>query len=228
MTVIVIRHLTKGNRDRAIYRGQSTIGYNAAARVVMLVGRNPENPNERVLAVIKNNLAPQASAIAFDIAEGGHFFWRGETDVTAEALLSPDEGSEAQSALSEAQSALEEARAFLTGVLAGGPAESGKVLKQAKALGISDRSLKRAKAVEGIKARRHGEQGKRGGGVWSWEVPLGGSKSTIKDANNGNMAPLIHTVSEDGKSRTNVGTLNPPERGTAVKDKEDEEGQWTG
>src|SRR3989442_136267 len=66
VALIAIRHLTKGARDRAIYRGQGSIAYTAAARVVHLVGVDPNNDKQRVIACIKNNLALHPPALAFE------------------------------------------------------------------------------------------------------------------------------------------------------------------
>ncbi len=59
VAVVAVRHLTKGGRDKAIYRGLGGIGYTAAARSVLLVGKNPNHPTERVVVCIKHNLAPR-------------------------------------------------------------------------------------------------------------------------------------------------------------------------
>jgi hypothetical protein len=63
---VVIRHLTKGGRDKSIYRGIGSIDMTAAARSVIMVGRNPETPDEgRVLCHIKSNLAPLGEPQAY-------------------------------------------------------------------------------------------------------------------------------------------------------------------
>ena len=224
VTVIVIRHLTKVGRDRAIYRGQGTIGYAAAARVVMLVGRNPENPYERVVAVIKNNLALHPASIAFEIGADGQFFWCGETAVTADALLAPEASIEQQSAQAES-------RDFLTEILDDGPVESDEVLKMAKAVGLAERTVKRAKASLHIKARRIGKPGMRGGGVWAWELPSTSGLPVIKrakDANKENPAPLINSVSDDASKRDTLGTLNISEEEPAAIYEAEQVGEWRG
>jgi len=155
-----IRHLTKSPRDRAIYRGQGSIAYCAAARTVHLVGVNPNDPTERVITCIKNNLAPEPPSLAFEITEG-RFLWRGETSVSAAALLAPDSGPEERGALAEAQD-------FLRDLLTAGAVDAEEGWRQARKLGIAERTLKRARAALGIKARR---EGFGPGGRWVWEAP---------------------------------------------------------
>lgn len=159
VAILCIRHLTKGGRDRAIYRGQGSIAYTAAARVVHLVGVNPDNPQERVIACIKNNLAPQPPAIAFAVAEG-RFLWRGETSVTAAAMLAPD-GDEGE------RSAVEDAMGYLRESLSGGPMDQKQMQREARDAGITDRTLRRAKARLNVTSKREGGLGPAGRWVWS-------------------------------------------------------------
>jgi hypothetical protein len=163
VAIICVQHLTKGGRDRPIYRGLGSIAYIAAARVVLLVGQNPDDERERVLVPIKNNLGRLPSALAFEIKDG-RFLWRGESSVTAEALLAPRGGHKEQSDLSEAI-------AFLEQALADGPRKAKELLREASDAGISPTTLKRAKKARGAGARRRQEGfgGKRG--YWEWFLP---------------------------------------------------------
>ena len=43
VTLLAIQHLTKGQRDKAIYRGQSSIAFLATARSVLFLGTDPED-----------------------------------------------------------------------------------------------------------------------------------------------------------------------------------------
>jgi hypothetical protein len=160
VAIVCIRHLTKSGRDRAIYRGQGNIAYTAAARVVHLVGVNPDDPQERVLVCIKNNLILEPPALAFELTEG-RFLWRGETSVTAAALLRPESDDGEGSALAEAED-------FLRELLTDGPVDAEEGWRQARKVGIAERTLKRARAVLAIKARR---EGFGPNGRWLWEAP---------------------------------------------------------
>lgn len=160
VAILAIRHLTKSPRDRAIYRGLGTIGYTAAARVVHLVGVNPKKPQERVITCIKNNLALHPPAIAFEVTGDGCFYWKGETDVTAETLLGPEPSGEERGALGEAE-------AFLRVALLEGPRKVEDLKKEAKDAGIAPRTLERAKYSLGISSRKEGGTGE----PWTWGLP---------------------------------------------------------
>jgi hypothetical protein len=163
VAAVCVHHLTKGGRDRPIYRGQGSIGYTAAARVVLLVGQNPDNERERVLVPVKNNLAPMPPAVAFEIKDG-RFLWRGETPVTAEALLAPKGGD-------EERSELDEAIAFLEQALHDGPRKVKELFREANDAGISESTLKRAKRKRGVECRRRQEGFGGAKGYWEWCLP---------------------------------------------------------
>ncbi len=165
LIVLPILHLTKSARDRAIYRGQGSIAYAAAARVVMLAGVNPTNPHERVLSWVKNNLAPPAPSLLFEIQAGGRFRWGDETDVTPAALLAPDE--------QEDGSVLKEAEALLNALLADGPMPAKEAKREAREAGVSERSLIRAKEKLGITSNKRGMYG-----PWYWSLASHDSKAT--------------------------------------------------
>jgi hypothetical protein len=162
VTVIPLRHLTKGARDRAIYRGAGSIGYTAAARSVLLVGRDADT-QQHVILCIKHNLAPESPAVAYEIDEAGCFSWTGEVDITADRILSPDPTSAERGSRDEAIEFLKEA-------LADGPCLAVEVLNQARRLGIADRTLQRARQDLGVKAVPFYEQGKRGSAGWKWQL----------------------------------------------------------
>src|SRR5262249_26566324 len=63
--ILLIRHLNKLLGGLALYRGGGSIGFLAACRSGWLVGRDPQEPGRRVLAQVKNNLAPPQPSLAF-------------------------------------------------------------------------------------------------------------------------------------------------------------------
>ncbi len=166
IAVLCIRHLTKSSRDRAIYRGQGSIAVTAAARVAHLIGKNPHNKDERIIACIKNNLAPFPPSFAFEFLEG-RFLWKGETTVSPESLLGPE-------ATEEELSAVDEAKGFLRDALNNGARRASEIFEEAKSANIAERTLKRAKEKMKINARKDGF-GKEG--YWIWELP-----TTAKEA----------------------------------------------
>lgn len=195
VTIIAIRHLTKGQRDRAIYRGQGGIAYAAAARVVLLAGLNPANPLEGVLAVLKNNLAPKPPALTFSITEG-RFLWGAETDVTPAALLAPDAPQEERMTRDDAEGLLRE-------LLTNGPLPVKEVESEAKSAGISWRTVERAKAALNIRASRVQEGFGGGRGHWVWALPTQVRQPSYRDV----VAPLCEAESDRRADGQEVGAL---------------------
>ncbi|MDA2928503.1 AAA family ATPase [Acidobacteria bacterium AH-259-O06] len=148
--IVCIRHLTKGNRGKSIYRGIGSIDLTAAARSVLLIGKNPGIPEpfvtKSVLLHIKHNLTGQGQTLGFEIREG-LFYWTGQSEATAGEILAPEPSP-------EELSAIEEALRFLKEALADGPVKSTSLDSQRRSLGISERTLLRAKKQLGVKAFR--------------------------------------------------------------------------
>ena len=156
VALICIRHLTKSGRDSPLMRGLGSIGYTGAARTVHLVGKNPQNESERVIICIKNNLAPDTPAIAFEITPDRQFHWKGETALTAADLfaLAPE---------TDDKTDLDDAKEFLESILADGPKAAGKTIKEARKAGIAERTLRRAREAMGIHPRKESDS-------WVWEL----------------------------------------------------------
>jgi RecA-family ATPase len=70
--VLVIAHLNKGQNTHALQRIGGSIGLAAAARSVLLLGRDPDDPkgergSQRVLAHVKSNLGPHDPSLRYTI-----------------------------------------------------------------------------------------------------------------------------------------------------------------
>ena len=168
VTVVVVRHLRKTSAGgNALYRGSGSIGFIGAARVGLLVASDPNNDRLRVLCQTKNNLGPLAPTLGYSVVAAGascRIEWRGVVDVTAAQITAASELT------SEDRGPRQDAEAFLSELLSGGPRPSSEVFSEARAAGVSDRTLKRAKASLGVRAHKLG--GHFGGDpAWYWELP---------------------------------------------------------
>jgi RecA-family ATPase len=165
--IVVIRHLTKSGGNDPIRRGGGSIGIIGAARSGMLVAKDLDDEDLRILSMSKSNLAAPAPSLIFTLeeAENGavQVAWLGESDLTAAELLG---------ARSDEQQppAVEAAEEFLRSLLADGPVPQREVQAAAREAGISMRTIKRAKEELGVDSVAVREEGKRGIQGWSWSL----------------------------------------------------------
>lgn len=160
--IVVVRHLNKtvltGN---PLYRGGGSIGIIAAARSGLLVGRDPEDETgaRRILVSTKCNLAIPPAALAYRLESTlngvARVVWEGPVDCDARQLLD-DEGG--------ALTKRDRAKDFLRDLLSDGPIRATEVFASAKAEGLSERTVNRAKAELRIRAERQSE------GHWTWSL----------------------------------------------------------
>ena len=147
--IVAVRHLNKTSGGNPLYRGGGSIGIIGAARCGLLLAADPDDPERRILAATKGNLARPPASLAFRLedvpgADVARVVWAGESRWSAAALLrAADEGEEDRSALADA-------RAFLRAALADGPRPAKEVQAEAAARGISQRTLVAARKAEGI------------------------------------------------------------------------------
>jgi hypothetical protein len=161
--VLLVRHLNKAGRGRALYRGLGSIGLVAACRSAWLVARDPRCPGRRVLAQLKNNLAPPQPSLAFEIqpTEAGPpaLAWLGQTDLTADTLLT-DARPQAHPR--------DSARQFLLEMLHDGPRTARDLWQRAVIEGLTRRTLQRARSDLDIRSVRVHEGGKT---ICYWLLP---------------------------------------------------------
>jgi hypothetical protein len=89
--VVLIRHLNKSGDIHSLYRGGGSIGFQAACRSSWLVALDPGDPKRRILAQVKNNLAPYQPSLVFQVenspAAPPTLTWLGESTLLAGQLL---------------------------------------------------------------------------------------------------------------------------------------------
>ena len=142
--VVIIGHMNKSTSSKGLYRSLGSIDITAVARSVLLIGRVKDEPLIRVMTQIKNNLAPEGQAIAFEMAADGGVRWIGHYDITSDDLLSG--GSHAN------DSKVEQARDLLRDALTPNPIPCVDGYALCKKSGISKRTTETAKRLEGIKS----------------------------------------------------------------------------
>jgi hypothetical protein len=160
-----VSHLNKGGEGNALYRIMGSLAFVALARGTFLLTHDKETPERRLLLPIKNNLSKVRTGLAFSLVgnENGlpTLAWEEDAvDVTASDALAP-------SLKENNESKLEAVRRWLKAELADSPAWEKTIEKNAKALSISIKTLRRAKGELDIKSKKHPSSGK-----WAWFLPI--------------------------------------------------------
>jgi hypothetical protein len=156
-SVVVLRHLTKGSGS-AIYRGQGSIAFSGAARVVMSVGVDPNDTETRAVAITKINFAKPPRALTFRIEERpkgkSAFIWGEFVDLTSQEIM--DAASEAR-AEGRVGTGIQDAMEFLEAELKGHTLDAAKLKRMAEKRSISPKMLERASAKMGIEKKVTGK-----------------------------------------------------------------------
>lgn len=153
--IVAIRHWTKAPGGRAKHRGQGNVDFTAAARSALSIGESPEDDTLRIMAHAKSSLSKSGVSIVFSIHDEG-LQWCGTSTLTA------DELSAAQPQRHHHQR--KDAMEWLKDYLRDGPQPSSMVIHAAEAVGIPERTLRRAKEhlhVLAIQEER----------IWYWRLP---------------------------------------------------------
>jgi hypothetical protein len=164
--VLIVAHLNKRQSDDPLQRLGGSVGIPAAARSVLLLGRDPadaegEHGSQRVLAHVKSNLSRPAPSLSFAVEnmtlessateelETARIVERGESHFVGRDLLAPATGAGRSSKLGLGVD-------LLKNQLAGGPQPVKRLEEAAKAAGISVSTLNRAKSTLGLKPEKVG------------------------------------------------------------------------
>lgn len=162
--IVVVRHLNKGSSPNPLYRGGGSIGIIGAARSGLLVAKDPEDPETKILCQTKSNLSKEAISLAFRVegneAGATRIAWIGQSDATAQDLLNSE--SESRSIGPGAR-----AREFLRIVLVDGPGPAAEIIKKASDSGIAENTLYRAAEKLDVRKWKEGFNPSR----WFWELP---------------------------------------------------------
>jgi hypothetical protein len=159
VAVMVLRHLTKSTKEKALYRGQGSIGFTAMARIVVSVGAMPEDTETKVFGITKLNVARHPPSITFTIDSlpdekerkglskltfGGFVNLNSEQFINVPSTIGGEKG---------------EAAKFLIKELISGPVMSKALVTSAESRGISQATLYRAAQSLGVvrKIVGHGE-----------------------------------------------------------------------
>jgi hypothetical protein len=143
-------------------QASAAIALSAAARSILLMGTDPQEPkHRRIVSHLKSSLIERGPSLVFELREG-QFQWVGESPLSADDLLSAAMPHDERARLDEAVD-------FLADTLNDGERPTTEILAEAKRIGLSESTLRRAKEQLGVRAMRAsaagGERGQGGVGV---------------------------------------------------------------
>lgn len=146
--IVMVGHMNKASGSKGIYRGLGSIDITAVARSVLLVGRIKGNPSVRIMAQVKNSLAMEGKSIAFEIHENSAVHWIGEYDITVDELLNGESIPGESGKVPVVMEKLKE-------LLCDGELPCVQIYEVFRNMGVSKRSVDRAKKSLGIESVKH-------------------------------------------------------------------------
>lgn len=181
--IIGVRHIgkSKGNGD-ARAAGLGSISWRAAARSVLMVGKDEET-GEIGIVHTKSNLAEKSkTAIGFEI-RNGQFLWCDKpSSLTAERMLSIPKDDETKAEQTEAVEFLREA-------LKVGERNSKEVQKELRENGITQYAFRKAKTMLGVKSSK---KGGNFGGEKGWFIRLPETEVDDSDVEDADSSDVRH------------------------------------
>jgi hypothetical protein len=164
--VLMVRHLRKGASDKAIRRGQGSMGIVGAARTGWLAGPHPADPTLRILAVTKTNITDPPPSLGYRIARGPTDLpvveWTGVVDLSADVVGGkpprPPAGLKPR----------DRAGMWLHAELRNGPRRATELFTAAAEAGIPEKTLKRAKEMMQVQSHQVRQKGRA---EWYWYDP---------------------------------------------------------
>jgi putative DNA primase/helicase len=156
--ILIVAHLNKGQGTDPLQRLGGSIGIPAAARSVLPLGRDPDDPDgeqgrQRVLAHVKSNVSELSPSLRFKIETGCADDTRAETARIVQTGISTYTGSDLLvSDRRERGSKLAEAVAYLDRALADGPRPVQELKAEGEQFGIAEQTMVRAKQTLGVES----------------------------------------------------------------------------
>jgi AAA domain/DnaB-like helicase N terminal domain len=145
--LLILRHFAKSTSGSPINRGLGSIDLTGAARTELHAGRRDQ---QSAMVHAKTNIGEIGESIGFEI-KAGVFRWTGATSISALDLA-------ASGMAEEDRDAINEAAQYLADTLKGGAKPAGEIFTEAKDLGLSTASIRRAKLRLGVKSRKKAGQ----------------------------------------------------------------------
>ena len=152
--IVLIGHLNKNEGTKGLYRSLGSIDVVAAARSVLQVDRDQNDPDIRVVHQIKNSLAPSGAEIKFEIRPETGFKW-----LNVSTVPKPEVRQECPVFETKADKAAFLIKEYLTA----GDMKSVDIYKKLEAEEISRRTAEETRKNMGVRCYRKMKQ-------WYWTL----------------------------------------------------------
>jgi hypothetical protein len=203
VAILSITHFSKsgaGVNTKALHRFIGSIAFVGAPRAAFAAIQDPDNEGRILLLQAKNNIAKKQQGLAYRLVQrlvgeeqeilASYIVWENEPVVMSadEALRATEDDGD--------RKALAEAMEFLQDRLSSGAVVPAKEAEEhARALGITPRTLRRARKKLGVIPEKSGL--KEG---WTWRLPPEGGQGTPKASNTNIWPPSDNLAAfEDGQ-----------------------------
>lgn len=166
VAVLAVTHLNKSTGTPAVYRAMGSLAFAAAARAAWAVVKDRDDPHRRLLLPIKNNIAADAGGLAYRIGPHGVGGGPALDWESAAVELSADDALSGGHGEHRGRPEMDDAARWLREFLGHGPRATADVQREAHNAGHSLATLRRAKAMLGVAARKSAFSG-----PWEWALP---------------------------------------------------------
>ena len=191
VAVLGISHFTKNSVGKdPIDRVTGSLAYGAAARIVLAASKN-EDDGVRIFCRAKSNIGADNGGFEYTLKQSplaenpditaSYVEWGKAVEGEARDILADAEGTASESS----GCALSEAEGFLREVLKDGSVEATQIKNEAKELGISSATLRRATKEIGVTSTREGGIAEHG--KWFWKLPDDSDRNGLRGSKNPKM-----------------------------------------
>ena len=162
LAILLVAHLNKAQGTDAMMRVSGSTSWVAAVRTAYLVTPDKEDKQRRMMLPIKNNLGIDNTGFAYSISERQLDSGIISPVIEREKELCNINPDDAVNGIEPGINKLDEACEFLNEELSSCPVSVTSIKEHADKLGISDKTLKRAKNKLGIGSKKQSD------GTWAW------------------------------------------------------------
>ena len=153
--IVLIGHFTKNEGTKDLYRGIGSIDVVAAARSVLQVEADADNPNIKRLKQVKNSLAPKGADVYYELGTDRGFHW-----IDSPQVEYVEETTKEDKDITKTEAAT----LIIYRKLQNGMVPSNVMVEALHTIDVGDRTIRNAKKELGIKSIRKD-------GQWFWVLP---------------------------------------------------------